>query len=290
MIDEPIEEKKTGTLKVLIHSFFVIPFVITVFGVLFFFMFRILVNESDSARDYLTEVKIGSATKRWQSAFELAKLLSDPDLIPESEDFRTEMIKAYQYAIHDNPMVRTYLALAMGRTGDSNYGQALIEGLEDEDLNSRLASINALGMIQFQPAITLLKQYLSGSTSQEEKLAAVIALGMIGDKSVITDLQILLSDEEPNLRWDAAVALAKLGDKSGSQVIENLLDRKYLDNYPSVDEWEKTQAILVAIHISNQISDDRFIPNLKYLASNDMNMKIRDSAIKTLKNTYNLEL
>ena len=290
MIDEPIEEKKTGTVKVLIHSFFVIPFVITVFGVLFFFMFRILVNESDSARDYLTEVKIGSATKRWQSAFELAKLLSDPDLIPRSEDFRTEMIKAYQYAIHDNPMVRTYLALAMGRTGDNNYGQALIEGLRDEDLNSRLASINALGMIQFQPAITLLKQYLSGSTAQEEKLAAVIALGMIGDKSVITDLQILLSDEEPNLRWDAAVALAKLGDKSGSQVIDNLLDRKYLDNYPSVDEWEKTQAILVAIHISNQISDDRFIPNLKYLASNDMNMKIRDSAIKTLKNTYNLEL
>lgn len=290
MIDEPIEEKKTGTVKVLIHSFFVIPFVITVFGVLFFFMFRILVNESDSARDYLTEVKIGSATKRWQSAFELAKLLSDPDLIPKSEDFRSEMIKAYQYAIHDNPMVRTYLALAMGRTGDSNYGQALIEGLEDEDLNSRLASINALGMIQFQPAITLLKQYLSGSTSQEEKLAAVIALGMIGDKSVITDLQILLSDEEPNLRWDAAVALAKLGDRSGSQIIENLLDRKYLDNYPSVDGWEKTQAILVAIHISNQISDDRFIPNLKYLASNDMNMKIRDSAIKTLKNTYNLEL
>ena len=290
MIDEPIEEKKTGTVKVLIHSFFVIPFVIAVFGVLFFFMFRILVNESDSARDYLTEVKIGSATKRWQSAFELAKLLSDPDLIPRSEDFRTEMIKAYQYAIHDNPMVRTYLALAMGRTGDNNYGQALIEGLEDEDLNSRLASINALGMIQFQPAITLLKQYLSGSTAQEEKLAAVIALGMIGDKSIITDLQILLSDEEPNLRWDAAVALAKLGDKSGSQVIDNLLDRKYLDNYPSVDEWEKTQAILVAIHISNQISDDRFIPNLKYLASNDMNMKIRDSAIKTLKNTYNLEL
>lgn len=290
MIDEPIEEKKTGTVKVLIHSFFVIPFVITVFGVLFFFMFRILVNESDSARDYLTEVKIGSATKRWQSAFELAKLLSDPDLIPKSEDFRNEMIKAYQYAIHDNPMVRTYLALAMGKTGDSNYGHALIEGLKDEDLNSRLASINALGMIQFQPAITLLKQYLSGSTSQEEKLAAVIALGMIGDKSVITDLQILLSDEEPNLRWDAAVALAKLGDRSGSQIIENLLNRKYLDNFPSVDEWEKTQAILVAIHISNQISDDRFIPNLKYLASNDMNMKIRDSAIKTLKNTYNLEL
>ena len=138
--------------------------------------------------------------------------------------------------------------------------------------------------------IPLLKQYLSGSTSHEEKLAAVIALGMIGDKSVITDLQILLSDEEPNLRWDAAVALAKLGDRSGSQIIENLLDRKYLDNYPSVDGWEKTQAILVAIHISNQISDDRFIPNLKYLASNDMNMKIRDSAIKTLKNTYNLEL
>ncbi len=290
MVDDPIEEKKTGTVKVLVHSFFVIPFVITVFGVLFFFMFRILVNESDSAEDYLTDVKIGSATKRWQSAFELAKLLSDEERIPKSINFQNEMIDIYNNAIHDNPMVRTYLALAMGKTGDFAYGEVLIEGLKDKDINSRIAAINALGLIQYQPAIPILKQFLSKSTGQEIKLASVISLGMIGDNSVIPSLKNLLNDEEPNIQWDAAVALAKLGERSGSHIIENLLNRSFLDKFPSVDDWEKTQAIMVAIHISNQISDRKFIPKLKFLANNDQNMKIRDSAIKTLKNTYNIEL
>ena len=288
MNNETIQEKDTGAVKVLVHSFFVIPFVIAVFGVLFFFMFQIIVDETDSAYEYLNEVKIGSATKRWQSAFELAKILSDPDLIPTTKDFKNEMVSTYRNSIHDNPLVRAYLAFAMGKTRDRTYGIALLEGLDDKNFNSRLAAINSLGMIKYQEAIPRLKDYLKDTATQDERLAAVIALGMIGDKSIITDLKILLSDNEPNIRWDAAIALAKLGDRSGSMEIENLLDRGYLDKFPSIDEWEKTQAILVAIHTSNQISDPRFIPKLKNLAESDQNMKIRDSAIKTLKNTYNL--
>jgi len=290
MNNENIKEKDTGTVKVLVHSFFVIPFVIAVFGVLFFFMFQIIVDESDSAYEYLNEVKIGSATKRWQSAFELAKILSDPDLIPTTEDFKNEMVNTYRNSIHDNSLVRTYLAFAMGKTRDRAYGIALLEGLDDKNLNSRLAAINSLGMIKYKVAVPRLKDYLKDTATQDERLAAVIALGMIGDKSTIKDLKILLSDDEPNIRWDVAIALAKLGDRSGSMEIENLLDREYLNKFPSIDEWEKTQAILVAIHTSNQISDARFIPKLKYLAESDQNMKIRDSAIKTLKNTYNLEI
>ena len=48
---------------------------------------------------------------------------------------------------------------------------------------------------------------------------------MIGDESVVGDLKKLLLDEEPNIRWDASIALAKLGDSSGINEILNLLDR-----------------------------------------------------------------
>ena len=92
MNQNPIEQEEQSTVKVLVHSFFVIPFIIVVFGVLFFFMFQILIDESDSAEDYLDQIKVGSATKRWQSAFELGKILSNPDLRPESESFKNEMI------------------------------------------------------------------------------------------------------------------------------------------------------------------------------------------------------
>lgn len=279
--------KEQSTVTVLVHSFFVIPFIIAVFGLIFFFMIQVLIKESSSAEEYLNQVKIGSSTKRWQSAFELGKILSNPKLIPEGETFKKEMILTYKNSMNDNPLVRTYLALGMGRTGDQYYGEALMAGIEDVDPNSRSAAINALGMIQYKPAIENIKKILKDKNSNEDRLTAVIALGMIGDESVVSDLKKLLFDEEPNIRWDASIALAKLGDSSGINEILNLLDRSYFDNYKNVDDWEIAQAMMIAIKITEKLIDDKFIPKLKYIAINDPNMKIRDSALKILKNTYN---
>jgi hypothetical protein len=47
---------------------------------------------------------------------------------------------------------------------------------------------------------------------------------------------------------------------------------------------------MVAIQISSQLKDVRFADDLKVLAQNDPNMKIRDAALKTLEKVYNMEL
>ena len=46
-----------------------------------------MTSEPNSARDYLEDVKIGGTTKRWQGAFELSKLLSNPKMVPKDEMF-----------------------------------------------------------------------------------------------------------------------------------------------------------------------------------------------------------
>ena len=51
------------------------------------------------------------------------------------------MIAVYEHSIHDDPTVRMYLALAMGRTQNIVYGEALINGLSDPDKGSRVAAI-----------------------------------------------------------------------------------------------------------------------------------------------------
>ena len=51
-------------------------------------------------------------------------------------------------------------------------------------------------------------------------------------------------DEEPNIRWDAAVGLAKMGEKSSIPIIENLMDRKYLMTFPELDYNEINKVIL----------------------------------------------
>ena len=283
-------QEKNSKVYTLYYAFFLIPLMITIFGVMFFFMFKVLTYETNSPYEYLTNVQIGSATKRWQSAFELSKLLSNPELVPLDSGFKNKMITVYKKSIHDDPMVRMYLALAMGRTGEQEFGPTLIEGLKDEDEGSRLAAIKALGILRYVPSVDKVKKFIQGSRSNEEKLAAAITLGSLGDTSVVSELQNLLEDEEPNIRWDAAIALAKLGDISGNRIINNLLDRSYLNNFSEVDEEEKVQAILVAIQVSSQYPSDNFVTNLLKLATFDNNMKIRDIAIKTLDKTYNRKI
>ena len=285
-------ENNTNSSKVytLYYAFFLIPLIITIFGVMFFFMFKVLTYETSLPGDYLTDIQIGSATKRWQAAYELSKLLSNPERVPTDAGFKNKMVSIYKHSIHDDPMVRTYMALAMGRTGHQEYGPILMDGMHDKDKGSRLAAIKALGLLRFTPAVKGIQEFTVENFSNAERLAATIALGNMGDKSLIPMFQKLLDDEEPNIRWDAAIALAKLEDSSGLKVIVNLLDRSYFDHFTEVNEEEEVQAILVAIQVSSQFPSKLFITNLLKLAAFDKNMQIRDLAIKTLDKTYNRKI
>ena len=287
---EPIKNNNEGKVYTLYYAFFLIPLMITILGVMFFFTFKVLTHETSSPVDYLNNVQYGAATKRWQSAFELSKLLSNPDLSSLNEGFHMRMISVYEKSIHDDPSVRMYLALAMGRTRNPIYGDVLISGLKDEDEASRVAAIKALGNMSYRPAISALKNFTIKTNSVQERLSATIALGNMGDASIVPILVGLLDDEEPNIRWDSAIALAKLGDSSGSEIIKNLLDRIYYDQFKEVDNDEEIQAILIAIQVSNKIPSEKFVGNLLKLATFDHNMKIRNSAIKSLNETYNRKI
>ena len=56
--------QKTNESKVytLYYAFFLIPLKITIFGVMCFFMFRVLTYETSSPIEYLTDVQYGAAS------------------------------------------------------------------------------------------------------------------------------------------------------------------------------------------------------------------------------------
>ena len=58
MEDQSKSEKKSA-VSVVIHSFFVVPFIIAIFAVIIFLIARIMTAEPNTARDYLEDVKIG---------------------------------------------------------------------------------------------------------------------------------------------------------------------------------------------------------------------------------------
>ncbi|MBT3519184.1 MAG: HEAT repeat domain-containing protein [Candidatus Marinimicrobia bacterium] len=284
---EILSKKESTRIYTLFYSFFLIPFMIAIFGAVFFLLFRFITFETDDASALLNQVKIGSASKRWQSAFELSKVFNNPDKIPTDISFKNQMVSSYNHAIHDDPLVRAYLALAMGVTQDDFYATVLVDGLNDENRESRLAAVQAVGMIGTSAASPKLKELVQDSNFPQERLASTIALGLIGDEESIPLLRELLEDEEPNIQWDAAIGLAKMGDSTGAFIIESLMDRHYLSAFPQVDESEKNQAILIAIEVASFLKNDRLENKLISLAESDENLKIRDAAMKTLESAYN---
>ena len=283
MEDRPKYEKKSA-VSVVIHSFFVVPFIIAIFAVIIFLIARIMTAEPNTARDYLEDVKIGGTTKRWQGAFELSKILSNPDMVPKDQLFVEEMISAFNYAEHDrDARIRQYLAIAMGATGDIRYLETLLNALDESETEVTKASSFALGNIGDRRAVDKLIGLLD-SASPQIRLQAVIALGKIGDPNAIPELKKMLMDLEPNVKWDAAIALAKQKDGSGKRILLDLLDRKYLDSFPNIDEIEQVQVLMVVINIVPLLNDSDFKDPLTQLKNNDSNLKVREAARKALLN------
>ena len=282
--DPPIHDHaqdKRSLFGVIVHSFFVVPFLIAVFSVLLFAAVRILTMEKHSVYDYLHDIKEGGSTKRWQAAFELSRVLVNKSEVPGDRKFFDGMTSVFAGSKHDDDRVRQYLALAMARTGDSRFVPVLLENIKEEKDENLYAIITALGILKSKTATGDLLTYLHDDDPRI-RLAAVIALGNIADAGSLPALRPMLNDPQPNIAWDAAIALAKMGDVSAKPMVLKLLDRDYLAGFPQVDAQEQTKIVLVAIEATAGWDDPDIDAVLKDLFASDKNMNVRALARKAL--------
>ena len=280
-ISTPNEPEKS-ILKVLFHSFVIIPFLVAASLVFVYSLFSLLTYEDATPFDYLNDIKIGGATKRWQSAFELSKILSSSDEISRDDRFVSEMINVFEHSKHDDNRVRQYLALAMGRTGNHIFIDPLLSGIEDENTENIPAIIRALGLLESERAVQKLKLFLDHE-DEHIRLQTVIAFGNIADPLAIEDLKKSLYDSQPNIRWDAAISLAKIGDDSGRDILLKLMEGKIFINFPEVDVREQDQARIVAIRAGVLLNDSIINNLIQELADKDENINIRKTAMEVLK-------
>lgn len=277
------ENQEKSFFGIIVHSFFVIPFLIAVFCLLLFAAVHLLTSERQTVYDFLEDIKTGGETKRWQAAFELSKILANPDLIPDDERFTAEMIKAYQKSATDDSRVRQYLALAMGRTGKGEFFTPLSEQIGQDKDENLPAVLYALGMLKDKRAVPVLAKFVTHPDPRVRSIV-VVSLGNIEDLSSKEILKNSLNDPEPNVQWGSALSLAKLRDASGRRVIEKLLDREYLAKFPEVDAQEQNHLMLAAIDAVKTLKLTEFKERLRSLADSDKNMKVRAAALEYLQN------
>ena len=200
---------------------------------------HLLTSDDKNVYDYLQDIKTGSLSKRWQSAYELSKQLDRPNALAREERFAQELLSAFKHSTHDDNRVRQYLALAMGRLGNENFAAPLVDGLKEEKEENLPALIYALGMLKQKHTAAHLHEYADGHPDARVRSVAVAALGEIAAEQSKFILRKSLNDTEANVQWVSAIALAQMGDSAGKDILARLLNRTYFKSFPEVDARNK---------------------------------------------------
>jgi HEAT repeat protein len=262
-------------------QFFVIPAVVVACCVGVFFFFAWLVSNEKTGVDYLQEVRVGSANRRWQAAFELSKLINMDSERTRMEGLVPEMITAFEDAADDDPRVRHYLALSLGHLGDDAASPVLIEALSDADSTTRLYASWALGSIGERRAVEPLISLVGDDDAGVRKMA-VYALGAIGDGRAVPRLEAALDDPQRDVSWNAAVSLAKLGSQAGEALLLQMLDRQFLDKVDDMNEAQKLLAMESAIRAASLLKSPALSERVRSIGDSDPNLSLRRVAKEAL--------
>ena len=269
-------------------QFFLIPLAVVGMVVLVYGGFRMLLTNERTPEEFLSDVQTGGRERRWPAAYELSRLMSDPDVESQYPNLGSAIVRAFENSEGDAPRVRWYLALAVGRLSNppADATRVVVEGLDDPDTDTKISVIWALASLG-DPSVTDVIASMYGSEDPGVRKMAVYALGGLGTE----DLSVLrgaLDDPIPDVQWNAAVALARQGGSDGMTVLRRMLDRDYVER--TVTRVARVDATLdpvsevmisglqaVAALRSTEMRD-----TVTSLIENDVSLNVREVAMRTL--------
>src|SRR5260370_39869482 len=129
--DVPRESPRT-----VLFQFVVFPLGIVVIAVAIFVLFGKLAADEQSIPDYLNEIKSGSSHERWQAAYQLSKALKrgEAKRYPNLEHDEATL---YTNSMTDDPPIRRYLCMGVGKLRDSRPTPLRLDALTDRDVDNR---------------------------------------------------------------------------------------------------------------------------------------------------------
>jgi HEAT repeat protein len=271
-------------------QFFLIPLVVVGVTVLIYTGFRSLLADGRTAADYLAEVQHGGSSRRWPAAYELSRQMNDP-AVRADRALGPALVEAFERAKDDDPRVRRYLALAIGRMDPPLPPEGiavLTQALEDENTESRISALWALGS-SGDAAVVPQIQGLYKSEDPGIRKMVVYALGALPGQTQVEVLRAALTDEAVDVRWNAAIALARHNQRDGVPVLGQMLDRQYVaqavtrgGTAESGDD-PVSDVMISGLRALAALKDGSLRASIEGLSQHDSSLKVRQAALEALK-------
>lgn len=272
-------------------QFFLIPLTVVALTVTVYVGFRSLLADEKSPSDYLSEIRNGGSDRRWPAAYELSRQMSNPT-VRKDKSLAAALVKAFDGSKGDAD-VRRYLALAIGRLDPPLPPDALTsltEALSDADSQTRISVLWALGSSGDEAVVPrLIPLYQAQESDPGIRKMVVYALGALPGDTQVDTLRMALQDETADVRWNAAVALARHGRSEGASVLHQMLDRAYVERTvkrevrQDSDQDPIADVMISGIRAGAAIKDVSLKPAIEALSQQDRSMKVRQAAFEALR-------
>ena len=271
-------------------QFFLIPLAVVAVVVAVYGGFRLMVADERSPEEYLNEIRAGGRDRRWPAAYELARMMGQQETEAQFPDLGPALVRAFVDSEGDDPRVRRYLALAIGRleSPPADTVAALTASLDDRDSETIISVIWALAASGEEAVVPHIVEMFGAQDPGVRKMA-VYALGVLPDARSQTTLRAALEDPVPDVQWNAAVSLARHGDGRGATVLRRMLDRSYVTGHvtPSDTLVDPASDVMVsglrAVAALGAISVGESLRGpVAALAEADESLKVRQAAMETL--------
>jgi len=287
----PASRSPLATAPALAVQFFLIPLAVVAVVAAIYVGFRTLLADDRTAQDYLTEIRTGGANRRWPAAYELSRLMADPEVRKSDATLVPGLIAAYEQSKDGDPRVRRYLALALGRLDHPAPPRAieLLPGtLDDADSDTRISAIWALGTLGDSSAVPHIERLYASDDAGIRKMV-VYSLGAIPDASSSKTLATALNDPVADVQWNAAVALARHHRREGVPVLRRMLDRGYLERSvqgkveADVDVDPVGDIMISGLQAAAVLKEASLREPVEAISRGDKSMKVRQAALEALK-------
>jgi len=272
-------------------QFFVIPLIVVAITGAVYIGFRSMLADDRTPQDYLAEIRNGGSSRRWPAAYELSRLMADPK-VRADKSLAPALVKAFQASAGDQ-QVRRYLALAIGRLDPPLPSDAvadLTHALDDPDSETRISVIWALGSSGDEAVVSkLVPLYTAQDADAGIRKMVVYALGALPGDGQVTTLRTALQDAVADVRWNAAVALARHGSHEGVVVLKQMLDRQYVeqavkrDVRVDMDQDPVADVMISGLRAAAALKDETLRNAVTNLSQQDKSLKVRQAAIEALK-------
>src|SRR5262245_47701817 len=309
---EKLVERESATRSPLVAApalavqFFLIPLAVVGVAILLYTGFRSMLTNERSPEEYLAEIRTGGLSRQWPAAFELSRMMDDPK-VRADRALGPAPMQAFESAKDDDPRVRRYLALAIGRLDPPLPDGAIdvllksldepgaqwtpdwfsrMNGWSDIDLNeARISTIWALGSSGDPRVVEPLQRLFQSSDAGIRKMV-VYALGALPGDTQLETLRTALEDSVVDVRWNAAVALARHGSHDGIAVLRQMLDRSYLEQTVKretrldADQDPIADVMISGLRAVSSLKDSSLRSSIEGLSQQDQSLKVRQAALE----------